>query len=63
MRTTVGALLVAVALGGCAKHDAKAEQEREQTRMMEKLLEAAERDGLDAGAGPAPHQRRTMTTK
>ena len=50
MRTAIGVLVVALVLGACAKHDTKAEQEREQTMMMEKLLEAAERDG---GVGQA----------
>jgi hypothetical protein len=54
MRTTIGVLVIAVALGACARHDGKAEQEREQTLMMQNLLEAAERNGLDAGAPSTP---------
>jgi uncharacterized protein YcfL len=53
VRTTITALLAVVLLGGCAKHDTKAEQNREQTIMMQKLLEAAAQRELDAGTGPA----------
>jgi uncharacterized protein YcfL len=57
MRRTIGTLLAVMALAGCAKHDAKAEQDREQTLMMQKLLEAAAQRELDAGPGAAASTR------
>jgi uncharacterized protein YcfL len=56
MYRTIAALLAVMALAGCRKHDAKAEQDREQVLMMQKLLEAAAERELDAGPGPATAQ-------
>jgi hypothetical protein len=58
VRKTIGALLAILAIGGCAKHDTKAQEEREQTLMMQKLLEAAAQREPDAGlASPAASAR------
>jgi len=54
VRRTIGALLAILAIAGCAKHDTKAQEEREQTLMMQRLLEAAAVRELDAGAVGKP---------
>lgn len=52
MGRAIVVLLTVVALGGCRKHETKAQEERERTIMMQKLIEASEQDGLDASAVP-----------
>jgi uncharacterized protein YcfL len=52
MKRTIAVFLAVVALAGCAKHDTKAQEEREQTLMMQRLLEAAGQREPDAGLAP-----------
>ena len=49
MGRAIVVLPAVVAIGGCTKHDTKAQEERERTIMMRRLIEAAEQDGVDAG--------------
>jgi hypothetical protein len=55
MRTIIGTVLAAIVLTGCGKHrDEKAERERDERAMMQKVLESAERDSADGGIATAP---------